>query len=76
METIWMAFLKEQPIGMFALFSNNRLKTGHVADIYSFFVRPENRGKGIGKKLLEKAVPMAAKERKCECGSALKTALL
>jgi len=46
-------------VGMIGVIFGNRIKTGHVASIVSFFVLPEYRKRGIGKELLEAAIGRA-----------------
>jgi ribosomal protein S18 acetylase RimI-like enzyme len=46
------AISDNKPVGMVGVFCNNRLKTGHVCEIFGMYVRIEYRGQGIGNKLL------------------------
>jgi ribosomal protein S18 acetylase RimI-like enzyme len=46
----------DKPVGLAVYLRNNRLKTNHIAEIYSFYVRREFQGQGIGKKLIDAAI--------------------
>lgn len=51
-------------VGMIGILCSHNEKNKHIARIVSFFVTPAERGKGIGKALLEKAIA-AIQERGC-----------
>lgn len=44
------------PVGMISYVVSERTKSRHVANIYSVYVAPEHRGRGVGKLLLESAI--------------------
>lgn len=44
------------PVGMISYVIRNRLKTNHGADIFSMYVKPEHRGKGLGDMLVKGAI--------------------
>ena len=46
------AFYDDKIVGLMSYKDEDRLKTKHKSGIYSVYVRPEFRGKGVGKKLL------------------------
>lgn len=50
------AFHGNSLIGMIGFLVRGRLKTRHVADIFSFYVVEQHRGSGIGSKLMEEAL--------------------
>ncbi|MCL4342115.1 MAG: GNAT family N-acetyltransferase [Candidatus Thermoplasmatota archaeon] len=50
------AIYKNKLAGMIGFLPRTRIKTGHVADIFSFYVCKEYRGLGIGWKLLNEAL--------------------
>lgn len=51
-----VAYSAGMPIGLLVYIIGNRVKTRHVATIYSVYVNKDFRGKGIGKKLVQKAL--------------------
>ncbi len=53
------AFLHEELVGMVTLMEETRNKTRHKATIYAMYVRPAQRGQGIGKKLMIEAIKQA-----------------
>jgi ribosomal protein S18 acetylase RimI-like enzyme len=57
---VLFALDNEQIIGTVSLVMENRAKTGHIANIYGVYVKPEYRGHGIGKKLIASALEQAA----------------
>ena len=46
----------DAPVGIIVLVFNQRAKTRHIAEIFSFYVKQEYRGQGIGKMLMEAAL--------------------
>lgn len=50
------AFLNKKIVGLMAYKDEDRLKTKHKSGIYSVYVRPAYRGKGVGKMLLEETL--------------------
>ena len=46
----------DKPVGMIVYITNSRIKTKHVANIFGTYVVKENRGKGIGNKLMESVI--------------------
>jgi ribosomal protein S18 acetylase RimI-like enzyme len=58
-ENAFFALSDEKPIGLIVLRVNPRLKTRHVAEIFGVYVRASERGKGVGKLLLESALKEA-----------------
>lgn len=44
------------PVGMISYVIRNRVKTKHGADIFSMYVKPEHRRKGIGDMLIKEAL--------------------
>lgn len=52
-----------QLLGMIGFLPRSRLKTCHVADIFSFYVRKEHRGLGIGWKLLNESLNIIEKNQ-------------
>ena len=53
------AFHHEELVGMVTLMEETRNKTRHKATIYAMYVRPAQRGQGIGKKLMIEAIKQA-----------------
>ena len=49
----------DEPIGMIVPFFDQNPKTRHIVEIYGFYVSPEHRGEGVGKKLMERALALA-----------------
>jgi GNAT superfamily N-acetyltransferase len=60
---VWLAEINDEPIGQVFFFRNYSTflaKPGfYIEDIY---VRPQFRGRGVGKKLLEKVIELAAEK--------------
>jgi len=60
---VWLAEINDEPVGQVFFFSNYSTflaKPGfYIEDIY---VRPQFRGKGVGKKLLNKVIKLAAEK--------------
>ncbi len=57
-----LAFSDGDPVGMIVFVVSPRAKTSHVADIFSVYVRASQRGKGIGRLLLETALKEIARD--------------
>lgn len=63
-DAYWKDWLKDaifavvgnQPIGMLVLSFNQRSKTKHLAEIFSFYANKDYRGIGAGKKLMSAAL--------------------
>ncbi|MBB6674683.1 GNAT family N-acetyltransferase [Cohnella nanjingensis] len=53
------AFDQEQLIGIVSLVLESRAKLKHRANIVAMYVRPESRGFGIGKRLMQHAIAKA-----------------
>ena len=56
MGNMLFAIYKNQIVGMIGFLPRSRLKTGHVADIFSFYVSKEYRGLGAGRELLTESL--------------------
>ena len=50
------AFFGDKIVGLMSYKDEDRLKTKHKSGIYSVYVKPEYRGKKVGKKLLEETL--------------------
>ena len=61
LEAVWAAVVNGETVGCAAF----RMKEASVGEVKRVFVRPEYRGKGISKALMD-AVEAYARERKCE----------
>jgi ribosomal protein S18 acetylase RimI-like enzyme len=59
MKSALFAMVGPEPVGMIVCTFNKEAKFKHIAEVYSFYVRPSNRGKGIGSALLDRALRMA-----------------
>ncbi|MDA3946962.1 MAG: GNAT family N-acetyltransferase [Helicobacteraceae bacterium] len=59
-----IAYYKEQCIGVIGIWIQTKLYVGKHIEYDNFYVLPEYRGKGVGKKLL-KFVDRYAKEQNC-----------
>ena len=53
------AFLHEELVGMVTVIQETRNKTKHKANIFGMYVSPAQRGQGIGKNLIIKAINQA-----------------
>jgi ribosomal protein S18 acetylase RimI-like enzyme len=51
-----IAYSNSKPIGLLVYIISNRIKTKHVATIYSVYVNKGYRGQGVGKRLLKEAL--------------------
>lgn len=54
----FFALHEDKPIGMAAYIFRNRIKTMHIADIFSVYVKKEHRGKGVGNELLKRVLSL------------------
>lgn len=71
-ETEWERRLKNtifalsygKPVGMIVYIFNNKVKIGHIANIFGVYVRKEYRNRGIGKKLIKNALSQIKKNKK------------
>ncbi len=59
MKNTRFAMVGEEPIGMIVCSFNKEVKFRHIAEIFSFYVRPRYRGSGIGAALLQNAIRQA-----------------
>ena len=64
MKNTYFAMIGDSPVGMIVCSFNKEVKFRHIAEIYSFYVRPGYRGKGIGKALLGRALRLAKKNQR------------
>ena len=70
-EDVWQKRIKDvlfavsggTPVGLLSYIFEDRLKTRHVAHIYSFYVTPVYRGRGIGERLLKRALAEIRRHR-------------
>ena len=53
---ILFAFRGKKIVGMNVVNWNNRSTIKHIADVWGIFIYPDERGKGIGKSLMEAAI--------------------
>lgn len=63
MENALFALSKDKLIGMIVSVQNNKIKTKHVANIFSFYVVSEYRGQGVGKKLINSVLTQIQKSK-------------
>jgi ribosomal protein S18 acetylase RimI-like enzyme len=56
MMNVLFAVSGEKPVGLVSFVFGDRLKTRHVAHIYSVYVSPRYRGRGIGSMLIRRAL--------------------
>jgi ribosomal protein S18 acetylase RimI-like enzyme len=59
MKDVLFALTDGLAVGMLMLAFNQRTKTRHLAEIFSFYVNKEYRGRGAGKKLMDAALAEA-----------------
>ena len=59
-----LAYSDSKPIGLLVYLINSRMKTRHVANIYSVYVNKNYRGLGVGKKLIKKALALIKQDKK------------
>ena len=64
MRSGFFAMYEGELVGMIACVFNKSAKFNHVAEIYSFYVRPGYRGKGIGRALLDRALVEARRNKR------------
>jgi ribosomal protein S18 acetylase RimI-like enzyme len=57
------ALSKGRLIGIIVCVQSDRIKTKHVANIFSFYVIEKYRGQGLGKKLIDRALTEVQKSR-------------
>lgn len=57
------ALVADRPVGMITFLRRNRKKNDHVADIFGVYVGKGYRGKGIGDKLVRKAIESLKKNK-------------
>jgi ribosomal protein S18 acetylase RimI-like enzyme len=55
----FVAFMGKTPVGMASLYSKPHTKTSHVAEVWGVYVCPNNRGRGIGRLLLQTVISEA-----------------
>ena len=58
---IFGAFLDETLVGMAGFAANDRIKQRHKGTLWGVFVRPQCRGRGMGKRLVKTVIAHAAK---------------
>ena len=58
-QTVLFALSDNRPVGMIVCVFDKGLKTKHIAEIYGFYVSADHRGKGVGTRLLERALSLA-----------------
>ena len=64
MKRVSFAMHKDEPVGMIVCAFNNGVKFRHIAEIYSFYVRPGYRREGIGRALLDHSIETAKKDKR------------
>ena len=64
MRTTYFAMVDGAPAGMIACAFNNDVKFLHIAEIFSFYVKPDQRGMGIGRALLQHALRLARENKR------------
>ena len=63
MRGAYFALADDVPVGMIVCAFNKDVKFRHVAEIYSFYVREDSRGKGVGSGLIGRALRMAQRKK-------------
>lgn len=63
---VLFAFFDGQIVGIASVVFQNRVKIGHIANIYGVYVKPAFRRKGVGKKLLEAALEEVMRNKKID----------
>lgn len=58
------ALSNDELIGMIVYYFDRGLKTRHIANIYGFYVKAGYRGKGVGTKLLERAMSLVQRNKR------------
>jgi ribosomal protein S18 acetylase RimI-like enzyme len=58
MKNAIFALSDDRPVGTITYVFSNRVKSKHIARIFAFYVEPNYRNRGIGKKLLERALEL------------------
>jgi ribosomal protein S18 acetylase RimI-like enzyme len=56
MKPMLVALSDNKPVGSVTYLFNDRVKTKHIARIVGFYVNPNYRGLGVGRKLMEQAL--------------------
>ena len=62
-QSVLFALSNDRPVGMIVYVFNEELKTKHIAEIYGFYVSTNDRGEGIGARLLRHALSLIRKNR-------------
>lgn len=62
-KTMLFAMSGGAPVGMISFATNDRMKTRHVAHVYSVYVKEGRRGKGVGGILLSAALKELRKKK-------------
>ncbi|HYB03956.1 MAG TPA: GNAT family N-acetyltransferase [Nitrososphaerales archaeon] len=57
------AMLDNRPVGTITYLINERAKTKHIAQIFGVYVDPKFRGRGLGRKMLEKAIDLIVENK-------------
>jgi len=60
---VLFAVSEGKPVGLLSYVFEDRVKTRHVAHIYSVYVTPKYRGRGIGNRLLKRALAEIRRNR-------------
>lgn len=61
-QNVTFALSDDKPLGMISCVFSDRVKTGHVADIFGVYVSPDHRGRGVGTKLLKRVLSLARRK--------------